>query len=286
MKIRKAVIPVAGLGTRMLPATKAIPKEMVPVAGKPAVQWVVEAAVASGVEEIIFVTSTGKAAIEDHFSAAPLLEAALAAAGKHDLLNVVRAPQQLARFASAWQPEPLGLGHAVLMSRDLVGDEPFAVLLPDELLIAPRPALAQCLDLEADAVLGLARVPREEVSRYGIVSVKQQLDERTFVIGGMVEKPSPESAPSDLAITGNPYLLPPRIFDALERLPRPASGEIQLTDGLRALAGEVRMLGRIVEGERHDVGNLAGFVQANVALGLGDPRVGSALRAWLEARLR
>lgn len=285
MKIRKAVIPVAGLGTRMLPATKAIPKEMVTVAGKPAIQWVVEAAVASGVEEIILVTSAGKSAIEDHFDAAPLLEQSLAARGKQDLLEAVRATRSLARFVSVRQPEPLGLGHAVLMAREAVGNERFAVLLADELLLGDVPSLAQCLEVDADCVIGLARVPRDEVSRYGIASVKQEIDARTFLLDGMVEKPAPDDAPSDLAITGNPYVLVPEVFDILERTPRGAGGEIQLTDALKVLARTTRFVGRIVEGERMDVGNALGFVQANVTMGLADPALGPALRAWLEARL-
>lgn len=285
MKIRKAVIPVAGLGTRMLPATKAIPKEMVPVAGKPAIQWVVEAAVASGIEEIILVTSSGKSAIEDHFDASPLLEQALGARGKHDLLAAVKRTRELARFVAVRQPEPLGLGHAVLMARHAVGDEPFAVLLADELLVGAVPSLKQCLDVDADCVIGLARVPREEIRRYGIASVKATLDERTFLLDGMVEKPEPDDAPSDLAITGNPYVLVPEVFEILEKTPRGAGGEIQLTDALKVLASRTRFVGRIVEGERLDVGNLLGFVQANVVMGLADPGVGTALRAWLESRL-
>jgi len=287
MKVRKAVIPVAGLGTRMLPATKAIPKELVPIARKPSVQWVVEAAVASGIEEIIFVTSAGKAALEDHFDTCAALEHALEQRGKRELLDAVRAPRKLARFTSVRQPEPLGLGHAVLMARDAVGDEPFAVLLPDELLRDGAPPLAQCLDIrDADCVLGVGRVPRDQVSRYGIVSVSRERDERTFELDGMIEKPRPEDAPSDLAITGNPYLLSPQIFDELERVPRGSGGEIQLTDALRSLVKKARFVGRIVEGERLDVGNLLGFLQGNVAFGLDDPEVGAAFRGWLEARLR
>ena len=284
-RVRKAVIPVAGLGTRMLPATKVLPKELVTVAGKPSIQWVVEAAVASGIEEIILVTSAGKSAVEDHFDASPLLERALAARGKTELLECVRACARLARFVSVRQPEPLGLGHAVLMAREVVGDERFAVLLADELLHGDVPSLKQCLDVDADCVVGLARVPREQLGLYGIVSVKERLDDRTFLLDGMVEKPKPEDAPSDLAITGNPYVLSPEIFEILERTPRGAGGEIQLTDALKVLATTCRFAGRIVEGERLDVGRPLGFVQANVVKALADPAIGPELRTWLEERL-
>jgi UTP--glucose-1-phosphate uridylyltransferase len=284
-RVRKAVIPVAGLGTRMLPATKVVPKELVAVAGKPAVQWVVEAAVASGIEEIILVTAPGKSVVADHFAPAPALEAHLEARAKRELLDLVRASSSLARITCVVQREPLGLGHAVLMARDAVGRERFAVLLADELLHGPIPSLKQCLDVDADCVIGLARVPREDVRRYGIVSVKRRLDDRTFVLDGMVEKPSPDDAPSDLAITGNPYVLVPEVFDVLERTPRGSSGEIQLTDALKELATTTRFVGRIVEGERLDVGHALGFVQANVAKMLDDPALGPALREWLRRRV-
>ena len=284
-RVRKAVIPVAGLGTRMLPATKSIPKELVPVAGKPAIQWVVEAAVASGIEEIVLVTSPGKSAVAAHFEASPDLERTLEARGKTELLETVRACSRLARFTSVIQPEPLGLGHAVLMARAAIGGERFAVLLADELLHGDVPSLKQCLDVDADCVIGLARVPREQLRLYGIVSVKERLDDRTFLLDGMVEKPKPEDAPSDLAITGNPYVLTPEIFEILERTPRGSGGEIQLTDALKVLATTCRFAGRIVEGERLDVGQALGFVQANVVKMLADAAHGPAFRAWLDERL-
>lgn len=287
-RLRKAVIPVAGLGTRMLPATKAIPKELVPVAGKPSVQWVVEAAVASGIEEIIFVTAAGKSAIEDHFRPAPELERILEERGKIELLDAVRSASKLVRVSSVRQDEPLGLGHAVLMAREVVGDEPFAVILPDELIHGAVGALAQCLDAftvnaGADAVIGLVRVPTSELHRYGIVAV-DPVDDRTVVIHDMVEKPRAADAPSDLAITG-PYVLPPEIFDDLARIPRGAIGEIQLTDALIALCKRRRVIGRLIEGERLDTGHLLGFLKANVVMGLEDPQVGEALREWLRGRM-
>lgn len=291
MKVRKAVIPVAGLGTRMLPATKVIPKELVPIAGKPSVQWVVEAAVAAGIEQIIFVTSAGKSAIEDHFDRSAELERVLAERGKTDLLEAVIRARSLARIIAVRQAEPLGLGHAVLMAREAVGDEPFAVILPDELLHGVKPALAQCLEAAdsgavagAEAVIGLVRVPRSDLHRYGIVAATP-VNERTVRITDMVEKPKADAAPSDLAITG-PYVLPPSIFEDLERIPRVATGEIQLTDALRTLCQRVPMMGRLIEGERLDTGHLLGFVQANVVKGLEDESIGPALRAWLESRLR
>ena len=282
--IRKAVIPVAGAGTRMLPATKSVPKELVPVAGKPAIQWVVESAVASGIEEIIFVTAAGKSAIEDHFDHSPLLEQFLQSRGRTDLLAMVQAISGLARFVSVRQSEPRGLGHAVLMARHAVGRERFAVLLPDELVHGGPPPLRQCLDVDADCVVGLARVPPDQASRYGIVSVAETLDDRTFRLDGMVEKPRPGAAPSDLAITGNPYILTPEIFDILEQTPHGAGGEIQLTDALRTIAGRVRFAGRIIEGERLDIGNPLGFVQANIVKSLADPDIGPELRDWLKTR--
>lgn len=291
MKLRKAVIPVAGLGTRMLPATKVIPKELVPVAGKPSVQWVVEAAVEAGIEQIIFVTSAGKSAIEDHFDRSPDLERVLEARGKTALLDAVIRARSLARIISVRQAEPLGLGHAVLMAREAVGDEPFAVLLPDELLTGARPALAQCLDVftsdavpGAEAVIGLVRMPRTELHRYGIVAASA-VSGHVVRITDMVEKPKPEAAPSDLAITG-PYVLPPSIFEDLERIPRGAVGEIQLTDALRAMCQRVTVAGRLIEGERLDTGVTLGFVQANVVKGLEDPEIGEALREWLRERVR
>jgi UTP--glucose-1-phosphate uridylyltransferase len=285
MIVTKAIIPVAGLGTRMLPATKAIPKELVPVVRKPSVQWVVESVVEAGVTEIVFVTSGGKSAIEDHFDTAPLLEQALESKGKADLLDAVRAASRLARVVSVRQPVPLGLGHAVLMAREVVGDEPFAVVLPDELVAGAVPPLAQCLRAAGSAagVIGLCRVPRSEVSRYGIVRAREHAP-GTVIIEDMVEKPPIEAAPSDLAITG-PYVLPPEVFDDLARVTPGSLGEIQLTDALRQLARRRTIAGRLIEGERLDTGHALGFIQANVVMGLADPAIGPALAAWLRQRV-
>lgn len=286
MKVRKAVIPVAGLGTRLLPATKCIPKELVPVVSRPSIEWVVEAAVASGITEIIFVNSAGKSAIEDHFDRSAELERSLEAKGKTHLLAAVRRPRQLARFASVRQHAPLGLGHAVACAREVVGNEPFAVILPDELVHGPVPALAQCLETAGRlgrSTIGLVDVPPEDVVRYGIVE-PSEVGPVTCRIRDLIEKPAVGQAPSTLAIAG-PYVLVPEIFDALETLEPGAGGELQLTDALRVLAAESEMHGRLIEGERLDVGQPLGFVQANVALGLDDPEIGPALRDWLRRRL-
>jgi UTP--glucose-1-phosphate uridylyltransferase len=286
MKVRKAVIPVAGLGTRLLPATKCIPKELVPVVSRPSIEWVVEAAAASGISEIIFVNSAGKSAIEDHFDRSAELERSLEAKGKAELLAAVRRPRELARFASVRQHAPLGLGHAVACAREVVGNEPFAVILPDELVHGEVPALAQCLET-AEALgastIGLVDVPEADVVRYGIVKPSDH-GPATRRIHDLVEKPSVADAPSTLAIAG-PYVLVPEVFDALDALEPGAGGELQLTDALRVLAADAGMYGRLIEGERLDVGQPLGFVQANVALGLDDPEIGPALREWLRERL-
>jgi UTP--glucose-1-phosphate uridylyltransferase len=286
MKVRKAVIPVAGMGTRLLPATKVVPKELVPVVSRPSIQWVVEAAVASGITDVVLVTSAGKSAIEDHFDRAPELERALEEKGKADLLAAVRRTRELARLASVRQAAPLGLGHAIACARSVVGDEPFAVILPDELVLGEPPALAQCLETAAEtgaSTIGIVEVPLEDVPRYGIVDAREH-GERTRRVLDLVEKPSMDEAPSRLAITG-PYVLSPDIFTELERLRPGAGGELQLTDALRGLAARTEMYGRLIEGERLDVGQPLGFVQANVAMGLVDPDVGPALLDWLRARL-
>jgi len=286
MKVRKAVIPVAGLGTRLLPATKCIPKELVPVVSRPSIEWVVEAAVASGITDIILVNSAGKSAIEDHFDRAPELERALEEKGKLALLRSVRRSRELARFASVRQQAPLGLGHAVACAREVVGGEPFAVILPDELVHGDVPALAQCLETAEQvgtSTIGIVEVPPADVVRYGIVKASEH-GEKTRRIHDLVEKPSVEDAPSNLAITG-PYVLAPEIFDELDQIEPGAGGELQLTDALRGLAASAGMHGRLIEGERLDVGQPLGFVQANVALGLDDPDIGPALREWLRERL-
>ncbi len=278
---RKVVLPAAGLGTRFLPATKAAPKEMLPIVDRPVIQYVVEEAIASGLADFVIVTGRGKRAIEDHFDASAELEAALRAAGKEKLLEEVQRVSELGRFAYVRQKRPRGLGDAVLCAADWVGEEPFAVMLADELILHEPPALAQLLHVHeitgGASVIGLARVPKEEIGRYGVAAVKQE--NGLLRITGLVEKPAPGEAPSDLAVIGR-YVLAPRVFALLAKTPPGRAGEVQLTDALDQLAREEPVYGVLVEGERFDVGTPEGFLAANLALGLRDPRYGKQLAAF------
>jgi UTP--glucose-1-phosphate uridylyltransferase len=283
MKVRKAVILAAGLGTRMLPASKVIPKEILPVVDKPAIQMVVEEAVASGIEEIVLVLSPGRTTVLQHFQSAPELERLLEARLKHDLLEVVRYTNTLARFSTAHQHEPLGLGHAVLQSREAVGDEPFAVMLPDDIFDGEKPCLRQLLDIaESDGapVVALTRVPPSEVPKYGIVAVKT-VRPRLHQLVGMVEKPPLNQAPSDLAIMGR-YVLTPDIFPLLDGAKPGAGGEIQLTDGLLELSARRKLYGYEFEGVRYDLGDRVGFLTAQIGFGLKRPELADRLRAYLK----
>ncbi len=282
--IRKAVFPVAGLGTRFLPATKAIPKEMLTIVDRPLIQYVVEEAKAAGIEEFIFVTSRGKSAIEDHFDLAYELERTLQARGKTEQLAALKAwLPEAGSVMYTRQPEPLGLGHAVWCARHLVGSEPFAVLLPDELVLHDIPCLKQMMavyEKTGGNVLGIFDVPREETRRYGILDIGA--DDGTLVeIRGMVEKPAPEEAPSTLSITGR-YILRPEIFDHLGQQQRGAGGEIQLTDAMAGLIGKGPFHGYRFQGARHDCGHVDGFLQANIAFALARPDVAPALRTFLK----
>jgi len=282
MKVRKAVIVAAGMGTRMLPASKVIPKEILPVVDKPAIQVVVEEAVASGIEEIVLVLSPGRTTVLEHFHAAPELERLLEARLKLDLLEVVRYTNRLARFTTAHQHEPLGLGHAVLQARAAVGDEPFAVILPDDIFDGPRPCLRQLLDLaeaEEAPVVALTRVPPSETSKYGIVEVKA-VRARVHQLLGMVEKPSADEAPSDLAIMGR-YVLTPDIFALLAEVRPGVGGEIQLTDALLALSARRKLYGYEFEGVRYDLGDRVGFITAQLGFGLKRAELADRLRAYL-----
>ncbi len=282
MKVRKAVIVAAGMGTRMLPASKVIPKEILPVVDKPAIQVVVEEAVASGIEEIVLVLSPGRTTVLEHFQAAPELERLLAARLKLDLLEVVRHTNRLARFTTAHQHEPLGLGHAVLQARAAVGDEPFAVILPDDIFDGSRPCLRQLLDLaeaEEAPVVALTRVPPSETSKYGIVEVKA-VRARVHQLLGMVEKPAASEAPSDLAIMGR-YVLTPDIFALLAEVRPGVGGEIQLTDALLALSARRKLYGYEFEGERYDLGDRVGFITAQLGFGLKRAELADRLRAYL-----
>lgn len=285
-KIRKAVFPVAGLGSRFLPATKAQPKEMLPIVDKPLIQYAVEEAVAAGITDLVFITGRNKRAIEDHFDTAYELEAELEAAGKTALLEVVRnAIPKNVNCIYIRQSAPLGLGHAVLCARPVIGDDPFAVLLADDFMDVDAgqiPVLAQMTDLytrEGTSLLAVQDVPRAETKQYGIVSVtpyKTNLEQ----VNGIVEKPSPEVAPSTLAVVGR-YVLDNRIFDCLEGLGKGAGGEIQLTDGIAALMKSDPVLAYRYAGRRYDCGSKLGYLQATVAMGLKHPEMGAAFSNFL-----
>jgi UTP--glucose-1-phosphate uridylyltransferase len=281
--IRKAVFPAAGLGTRFLPATKAQPKEMLPLVDKPIIQYGVEEAVESGIDNIILVTGRGKNAIEDHFDVSVELETFLEARGKKELLAEVRKISNLINFSYVRQGEPLGLGHAVLVTRALVGDEPFAVVLGDDVIDATPPALRQMINVfEAvqGPVLAIEQVPRDDVSSYGIIDA-EEIRPGVYRIRDMVEKPPKNEAPSNLAIIGR-YILTPDIFPALEATVSDRTGEIQLTNGLRHLLKSRPIYGCRVDGVRHDTGNKLGFLKAVVYFALRRPDLGGAFREYLK----
>jgi UTP--glucose-1-phosphate uridylyltransferase len=284
-KIRKAVFPAAGLGTRFLPATKAQPKEMLPLVDKPIIQYVIEEAVASGLTSIIIVTGKGKNAIEDHFDVSYELERHLAQRGQTDVLEQVRAVSKI-NVSYVRQGEQLGLGHAVLQARDLVGDEPFAVMLGDDIIDAPVPCMRQMLNVYESyggPVIAVQQVPRDEISAYGVIDGLPEGDSgRLFRIRDMVEKPKAEDAPSDLAIIGR-YILTPDIFDELENTERGRGGEIQLTDGLRRLKQRRTLYGYHFEGVRHDAGNKLGFLKATVEFALKRDDLGGPFREYLKS---
>lgn len=287
MEVRKAVIPAGGWGTRFLPATKALPKEMLPLADKPLIQYIVEEAVASGMEQIIIVTSSGKSVIEDHFNRNFELESVLQQKGELELLGEVQRIAALANICFISQQEPLGLGHAILATRELVGDEPFAVILPDDLFDAEPPLTKQLLEVYRrykGSVIALWRVAKEDTKRYGIVKAEQAA-ERVHRILDMVEKPAPEEAPSDLAILGR-YILTPEIFEALRGTPLGKGGEIQLTDGLALLLKQQAIYGYELEGTYYDAGKPLGLLKASVALGLRHPRMGADFREYLKKLTR
>ena len=284
-RIRKAVFPAAGLGTRFLPATKAQPKEMLPLVDKPVIQYVVEEAVASGIESIIIVTGRGKTAIEDHFDVAYELEQLLERRGKHDLLAQVRSITDLIKVSYVRQKEPLGLGHAILMAKDLVGQEPFAVFLGDDIIEAKVPVMRQMMDVHARrgcSIVAVERVSRERTRDYGMVALKPGGAEggRVHEVADLVEKPPPEEAPSDLAIIGR-YILTPEIFDHLETTRAGRGGEIQLTDGLKSLLRRQPICAYSFEGTRYDTGDKLGFLKATVEFALRRPDLGGDFRAWL-----
>ena len=283
-KVRKAVFPAAGLGSRFLPATKAIPKEMLPLVDKPLIQYGVEEAVAAGCTEIIIVTGRGKTTMEDHFDKSFELEASLEARGKAALLEIVRAVSNLARVTYTRQAEPLGLGHAVLQAKELVGDEPFAVILPDDIVDAATPCMKQMCEVFEKigaSILGSEIVEGAAISAYGCLDCTPDKDDpRLLAVRDMVEKPKPEDAPSQNAIIGR-YILTPRIFDLLEKLKPGAGGELQLTDGIKALLQYEQVYGFTYEGKRHDAGDKLGFLKATVEFASKRDDLGPEFRAWL-----
>lgn len=287
MKVKKAVFPVAGLGTRFLPATKASPKEMLPLIDKPLVQYVVEEAVASGIEQILFVTGRGKRTIEDHFDISVELEAHLYDKGKDRELSRVREIAEMVDIFYVRQRQALGLGHAILCARDFIGNEPFAVLLGDDIIDSERPCLRQLLDVfdsRQGSVLALEKVPMENISSYGCVRATS-ISERVFDVVDMVEKPKREDAPSDMAIIGR-YVLTPRIFDILENQEPGKGGEIQLTDAILTLSKEEKVFGCLFEGLRHDCGDKLGFLKATVDMALKREEFRAELEAYLRQRLK
>lgn len=282
-KVRKAVIPAAGLGTRFLPATKATPKEMLPIVDKPTIQYIVEEALASGIEEILIITGRSKRAIEDHFDRSIELELNLEASGKTAELEMVKEISSV-RIHYIRQKEPRGLGHAILCAKQFVGDEPFAVLLGDDVVDAQVPALKQLInvyDKTGASVLGVQEVPLEKVSSYGIVDSQPTEEARTFTVSDMVEKPAVAEAPSRLAVLGR-YVITPEVFDILEQTPPGRGNEIQLTDALKVLAKEQAMYAYNFEGRRYDVGDKQGFLEATVEMALKRPDLREKFLAYLK----
>jgi UTP--glucose-1-phosphate uridylyltransferase len=287
MRVRKAVFPAAGLGTRFLPATKAQPKEMLPLVDKPIIQYGVEEALAAGCDQIIIITGRGKTAIEDHFDVSYELEKMLEERGKTELLSIVRQISDMIHVAYVRQKEAMGLGHAVLMARELVGNEPFAVLLADDVIDAKKPCLRQMMDVFEESqcsIIATQEVNGPAISSYGVLDAQKiegRFDGRAFDVRSLVEKPKQEDAPSNLAIIGR-YILTPTIFETLERTPLGAGGELQLTDGLRGLltAGE-KIYGYTFEGKRHDAGDKLGFLKATVEFALKRPDLGPDFAEYL-----
>ena len=286
-RVRKAVFPAAGLGTRFLPATKAQPKEMLPLVDKPIIQYGVEEAMAAGCDQIIIVTGRGKRAIEDHFDTSYELEKMLEERGKPELLAKVREVSAMINVAYVRQKEALGLGHAVLMARELVGDEPCAVILADDVIDAPTPCLKQLLAVFEEtqsSVIAIQTVEGPAISSYGVIDARPvdgRFAGRLFEVKDLIEKPKFEQAPSKLAVIGR-YILTPRIFEELASLTPGAGGELQLTDGLRKLLEHEKLYGFVFEGKRHDTGDKLGFLQATIELALKRPDLGEELRAWLK----
>jgi len=286
-KVRKAVIPAAGLGTRFLPITKSTPKEMLPIVDKPTIQYIIEEIVASGIEEILIINGRNKESIINHFDKVPELEALLKAAGKTEALEQVEAITKMAKIFSVRQKEAKGLGHAVLCAKEFVGDEPFAVVLGDDIVYNDEnPALKQMIevyDTYGASVIGVQQVAPDQVNKYGIVS-GDAVGERVYQVNDLVEKPAIGTAPSTMAILGR-YIITPGIFEVLEHTGKGSGGEIQLTDGLKALAAREKMFAYDFIGKRYDVGDKLGFLQATVEYGLRDNKLGADFKRYLETLL-
>ena len=287
MRVKKAVIPAAGLGTRMLPATKTVPKEMLPIVDKPAIQYIIEEAVASGIEDILVVTNRAKSAMDDYFDYAPELEDSLSLAGKSQELEAVRHPADIANIFYVRQKETKGLGHAVWRAKRFVGDEPFAVLLGDDIMMAKTQVTKQLIDAAEKygaAAVGTQRVTIEAIARYSSLKISP-LEDRIYKVSDMNEKPTHEEAFSEYAILGR-YVLTSDIFAFLEKTPPGYGGEIQLTDGLRSLCKASNMVAVDFEGRRYDTGNLAGYLEATIDFALKDPLVGSMIRELIKEKAK
>ena len=287
MKVRKAVFPAAGLGTRFLPATKAQPKEMLPIVDKPIIQYGVEEAMAAGCDQIIIITGRGKQSIEDHFDVSYELEKMLEERNKTDLLKIVREISDLMHVFYVRQKEALGLGHAVLMAKELVNDEPFATLLADDVIDAKVPCLKQMMDVfheKQASVLAIQKVEGKAISAYGVIKAKpvEGSDGKLFEVLDLVEKPKFEDAPSDLAVIGR-YVLTPTVFETLTSIQAGAGGELQLTDGLRALLKKEKIYGFTFDGKRHDAGDKLGFLKATVEFALKRPDLGEPFKKYLQS---
>lgn len=287
IQVKKAVLPAAGFGTRFLPATKVVPKELLPIVDKPTIQYIMEEVVHAGIEEVILITGREKGSIEDHFDTSAELENHLRKKKRHDLLRIVQEVSEMVTLVSVRQKEPLGLGHAVLCAKKTVGNEPFAVLLGDDLIDSPVPCIRQMIDAYEklpqgegpSAIIAIQRVPRTETHLYGIIQGKKIRD-RLYRIEHMVEKPEKGTAPSNLAIIGR-YILPPEIFPILEKVRPDHKGEIQLTSGLRELNRRAPVFGYEFVGERYDAGDKLGYLEANIAFGLKHPELGPKLKRYL-----
>lgn len=284
MNVKKAIIPAAGLGTRFLPATKAQPKEMLAIVDKPTIQYIIEEAVASGIQDIIIVTGRNKRSIEDHFDRSIELELELEKSEKTETLEMVRKISDMANIHYIRQKEPRGLGHAILTARHFIGNEPFAVLLGDDVVVSKQPCLSQMMDVYNEyktSVLGVQRVAREVVNKYGIVDCKA-IDNRVYKVRDLVEKPPIDKAPSDIALLGR-YIITPTIFSYLETQDAGAGGEIQLTDALRRMAKEEAMYVYDFKGHRYDVGTKSGFIQANIEFALRNPETKEEMLQYINA---